>query len=60
MIHADSVVKEFNGFRAFDSASSDLREAGIPGVVGHNGAGKTTLLKIMAGLLAQADWRSMA
>ncbi|MDD4127171.1 MAG: ABC transporter ATP-binding protein [Methanomicrobium sp.] len=52
MIHALSIVKDFDGFRALDGVSFDLEDSGIFGIVGHNGAGKTTLLKIMAGLIA--------
>ncbi|WOF15549.1 ABC transporter ATP-binding protein [Methanoplanus sp. FWC-SCC4] len=51
MIHARSIVKNYNGFTALDDVSFDLEDSGIFGIVGHNGAGKTTLLKIMSGLL---------
>ncbi|MBN2733354.1 MAG: ABC transporter ATP-binding protein [Methanomicrobiaceae archaeon] len=52
MIHARSIVKDYDGFRALDEISFDLEDSGIFGIIGHNGAGKTTLLKIMSGLVA--------
>ncbi|MDD3406579.1 MAG: ABC transporter ATP-binding protein [Methanomicrobium sp.] len=59
MIHARSIVKDYDGFTALDGISFDLEDSGIFGIVGHNGAGKTTLLKIMAGLIAPTSGELM-
>jgi ABC-type multidrug transport system ATPase subunit len=43
----------FNGFKAVDKASFNVRTGEIFGFLGPNGAGKTTTLKAMLGLLHQ-------
>jgi zinc/manganese transport system ATP-binding protein len=51
MVRLDSVHVSFNGVRALDSISLELRGPGIIQVLGPNGAGKSTLLKVIAGLI---------
>ncbi len=51
MIRCEALTKYFNGTRALEGCSFEIREPGITGVIGVNGAGKTTLLKSLAGFL---------
>ncbi len=52
------VAKHFNGVKALDDFSCEIRSGEILGLVGPNGAGKTTLFNVMNGLLP-ADGGSM-
>ena len=44
MVEVMDLVKEFDGFRALDSANMNVKKGAIYGLVGPNGAGKSTLL----------------
>jgi ABC-2 type transport system ATP-binding protein len=48
---ADDVVKTFDGFRANDGITLEVRPGEVYGLLGPNGAGKTTLVKQVIGLL---------
>ena len=47
LITADSIVKDYNGYRALNQVSLEVPEGSIYGLLGPNGAGKTTLLRII-------------
>jgi ABC-2 type transport system ATP-binding protein len=51
MIEVKHVRKFFNGSRALDDFSLQIRRGELVGLVGPNGAGKTTLIKILSTLL---------
>jgi ABC-2 type transport system ATP-binding protein len=51
VIEVESLVKEFNGFRAVDNISLNIEEGEVFGMLGPNGAGKTTTIFILATLL---------
>lgn len=49
MIRMNSVVKEFDGFKALDSMNINVKRGSIYGLVGVNGSGKTTVIKHIIG-----------
>ena len=50
-IEVKNLTKNFNGFKALDNVSLNVRKGEITGFVGPNGAGKTTTIKILTNLL---------
>jgi len=50
-IRAESLTRDFNGFRAVDSLSFEVAEGELFGLLGPNGAGKTTTINMLATLL---------
>ncbi len=53
----EGVTKSFDGFRAVDGVSLEIKGGEIFGLLGPNGAGKTTLIKCMVGLLRADEGR---
>jgi len=51
-IETKNLTKEFNGLKAVDNISLEVKEGEIFGLLGPNGAGKTTTIKMLATLLA--------
>jgi ABC-2 type transport system ATP-binding protein len=50
-IEIKNLTKNFNGLKAVDDISFDVKEGEIFGLLGPNGAGKTTAIKMLATLL---------
>jgi len=50
-IEVKNLTKEFNGLKAVDNISFEVKEGEIFGLLGPNGAGKTTTIKMLATLL---------
>lgn len=50
MISAVNVTKTFDGFRALDNLSLNVKKGSVYGLVGPNGAGKTTFIKALMGI----------
>ncbi len=50
-IEASNLVKEFDGLRAVDGVSFEVKEGEIFGFLGPNGAGKTTTVRMITGVL---------
>jgi neutral amino acid transport system ATP-binding protein len=51
LLRVDGLVKDFDGLRAVDHASFEVRAGSITALIGPNGAGKTTLFDVVSGLL---------
>jgi ABC-2 type transport system ATP-binding protein len=58
-VQFDHVVKSYNGFRAVDDVSFEVREGEIFGLLGPNGAGKTTLMRILMDILRPDSGRAL-
>jgi zinc/manganese transport system ATP-binding protein len=50
-VRLEDVHVSFNGVRALESVSLELKGPGVIQVIGPNGAGKSTLLRVIAGLV---------
>ncbi|MCJ7786596.1 ATP-binding cassette domain-containing protein [Patescibacteria group bacterium] len=50
-IEIKNLIKDFNGLRAVNNISFEVKEGEIFGLLGPNGAGKTTTIKMLATLL---------
>ncbi|MFQ5944595.1 MAG: ATP-binding cassette domain-containing protein, partial [Anaerolineales bacterium] len=50
-VQVDKLIRDFNGFRAVDGISFEVRESEIFGFLGPNGAGKTTTINMLCTLL---------
>lgn len=55
----EHVGKSYDGFRAVDDVSFEVREGEIFGLLGPNGAGKTTLLRILMDILRPDTGRAL-
>jgi branched-chain amino acid transport system ATP-binding protein len=55
LLEITNLTKSFNGGKAVDNVSLDLREGIITTLVGPNGAGKTTLFNLITGHLRPTD-----
>ena len=51
IIETQDIIKDFDGFRAVDGLSLQVKEGEVFGFLGPNGAGKTTSINMMVGLL---------
>lgn len=50
MIKAENVTKTFDGFKALDNLSLNVKKGSVYGLIGPNGAGKTTFIKSLMGI----------
>ena len=55
----ERVGKSYDGFRAVDDVSFEVREGEIFGLLGPNGAGKTTLMRILMDILRPDEGRAL-
>ncbi|RLI30709.1 ABC transporter ATP-binding protein [Candidatus Bathyarchaeota archaeon] len=55
VIKVQNLVKVYNGFKALNGVSFEVRKGEIYGLLGPNGAGKTTTLRIILGLLEPTE-----
>jgi ABC-2 type transport system ATP-binding protein len=52
VLELEQLVKDFNGKRAVDNISFQLKQGEIMGLLGPNGAGKTTTLRMVLNIIA--------
>ncbi len=57
ILRLQGVTRDFDGFRAVNEASFDIRKGSITGLIGPNGAGKTTLFNVLTGMLTPTEGR---
>lgn len=57
IIKAQHITKDFDGFRAVDGLSLQVKKGEVFGFLGPNGAGKTTSINMMVGLLKPTSGR---
>ena len=50
MIKAENITKTFDGFKALDGLTLNVKKASVYGLIGPNGAGKTTFIKNLMGI----------
>jgi ABC-2 type transport system ATP-binding protein len=50
MIKVKNLTKKYNGLKAVDNISFEVKQGETFGILGPNGAGKTTTLEILEGL----------
>ncbi|MBE9550809.1 MAG: ABC transporter ATP-binding protein [Proteobacteria bacterium] len=50
-IEANNLTRDFDGFRAVDGVTFQVRQGEIFGLLGANGAGKTTVIRMLTGIL---------
>lgn len=50
ILEMQNITKAFNGIKALDDVTFQVKRAQIHGLVGENGAGKSTIMKILAGI----------
>ncbi|MGH3137970.1 MAG: ATP-binding cassette domain-containing protein, partial [Gaiellaceae bacterium] len=48
-LRATAVSRSFEGVRALDNVTLEIRRGEVVGLIGPNGAGKTTLVNVMTG-----------
>jgi branched-chain amino acid transport system ATP-binding protein len=51
IIETKKLLKKFDGVRAVDDLSLQIKQGQITGIVGPNGSGKTTLVNLLTGIL---------
>lgn len=51
IVKVNNLSKDFNGFKAVDNISFEIKKGEIFGLLGPNGAGKTTTIRILTGIL---------
>ncbi|MGA2286210.1 MAG: ATP-binding cassette domain-containing protein, partial [Dehalococcoidia bacterium] len=57
LLSVEAVTKSFEGLRAVNECSLDVKRGTITGLIGPNGAGKTTLFNIVTGFLKPTSGR---
>ncbi|MFB2582693.1 ATP-binding cassette domain-containing protein [Herbiconiux sp. P15] len=50
------ITKDFNGVKALDDVSIDLRPHEVLAICGENGAGKSTLMKVLSGVYGHGSY----
>lgn len=51
MIKASEICKSFDGIKALDNVSAEIKNGSVFGLIGSNGAGKSTFLRVLSGIL---------
>ena len=51
MIELINMNKSFDGLKAVDNISVNIKEGNVFGLIGTNGAGKSTVLRLLTGVI---------
>ena len=49
-LSVEEIIKDYDGVRALNGVSLEVRKGTIKGLIGPNGAGKTTLFHLISGI----------
>ena len=55
ILEVTNLSKHFEGLKAVDNVSFNIKSGELVGIIGHNGAGKTTLFNLLTGLIKHTN-----
>jgi len=58
LLNIQSLNKNFDGIKALDNFSCNIKPGEILGLIGPNGAGKTTLFNVLTGFISADEGKA--